>query len=828
MPNPGREGAARRRKRTWRRSGFNRVQGPQIMRFVTLLASPLALAVALSSAHAAEAPVPAAAPDAAAPAGGDGDTDINTITVTARHRNEKLGDVPLAISTASGKDLALEHLDRVADYTLKIPNFYALQQNTRVSALTLRGVGGNASNDGAESGVGLIVDNVFFTYVGFSWLDFVDLEGIEVVRGPQGTLLGKNTTIGAVIVKTQKPSFDPSLNVSATVGDRGIWQLRANATGALIKDKLAFRLTAATSQGGGWIPNADNGIKLLNNNRWSVRGQLLFTPSTNVTDRLIVEHYETHEYNNFYPPVADVNQNLNPNTGAVVSTRASWYNKLVNYLGYTPSLKGPFNADMDTQGRLTSRTDGVSNELDVDFGKAELTAVTAWRRLYFRPHNDGDYTPLPIDGYGYNVDVDQYSQEVRLASKGNNRFDWQAGVYYLHEWLRSNLQYQFGSDAAAFILSPALPSSVLNGVTYDKDGHLRVDSVAGFGQGTYHFTDTLTLTAGLRYTQEQKTVNVYGYSGGGAALGATYAPYRAAVLASFGGTTSAAAGNYTDSGHLNSGTVSWLVNPSWKINENVLLYASASFGEKSGAANTSASGFQQSVILTKPEKSLDFEAGVKTNWDHGRYEVNLNFYNNTITDYQAAQVDPNNAGIGNYLANVGKVRMRGFELETSAHPIPALSLNVNAAYNDAVYLSYDNAPAPVEYQAYLGGASAVLPLTGYRLAGAPRWTVQGGPELDQPLGDGSVHLVGYANATWKSSIAYINPRSIYGWQAPYAVVNAGLGIKTPDGSWTATVWSKNLFNKYYAAAYAAATSITPVIEIMADPRTFGLTVSHRF
>lgn len=806
------------------------------MRFVTASTSIAALAAALvgAPAFAADtAPAPAATtPDATAP---DAGNDLAVITVTARHRNEKLADVPLAISTASGRDLALEHLDRVADYTLKIPNFSALQQNTRVSALTLRGLGGNASNDGAESGVGLIVDNVFFTYVGFSWLDFVDLEGIEVVRGPQGTLLGKNTTIGAVIVKTAKPSFDPSLNVSATYGDHGRYQIRANATGALIDDKLAFRITAATSQGGGWTPNAANGINLLNNDRWSVRGQLLFTPSTTVTDRLIVEHYETHEYNNFYPPVADVNTNLNldgtPFTTPTnpTGTRASWYNKLVTRFGYTPSLNAPYNANLDNQGRLTSRTDGASNELNIDSGPVDFTSVTAWRRLYFRPYNDGDYSPFPIDRYGYDVDVDQASQEFRLSSKGNNKLDWQVGAYYLHEWLESNLRYLFFSDATAFIVSPSLPSSVLNGVEYDKDGHLKLDSIAAFGQATYHVTGTFSLTAGIRYTDEQKTANVYGLTSGGTTLPGTLQAYRAATLASFGGTTAAAGGIYAINGHFNTGSASWLVNPAWKVTDNVLLYASASYGEKSGAANTAASAAQAGVILTQPEKSLDFEGGIKTNWDGGRYVLNLNFYNNIIRGYQGAQVDPNNAGIGSYLANVGKVRLRGFELETGAHPIPALGFSLNAAYNDAKYLSYADAPAPVEYAAALAASGGTLSLTGYRVIGAPRWTVQGGTDLDQPLGGKSdLHLVGYANATWKSSIAFINPRSEYGWQSPFAVINAGIGIKTADNTWSATVWSKNLFNKIYAATFAAATSITPVNEILGDPRSYGVTVTHRF
>lgn len=799
--------------------------------------APLALAALAPAAYAAEAPVPVPAPDAA-PAG-DGTTEA--ITVTARHRDERLSDVPLAISVASGKELATQHLERVADYTLRVPNFSALQQNTRVSGLFIRGLGGNASNDGAEGGVGLIVDNVFFTHVGFSWLDFVDLDSIEVVRGPQGTLLGKNTTIGAVIVKTARPSFTPSANVQATYGgingSNDAYQVRANVTGPILADTLAGRLTVATSQGGGWTTNAFDGVKYLNNNRWSVRGQLLFTPSSNVTSRLIAEHYETHEYNNFYPPAADATQNLNLD-GSVFATAANptgtrrgWQWKLQNFYGYTPSYNTPYNANLDTQRRLVSRVNGLSNELNIDLGGADVTAVSAWRQLYFRPYNDGDYAPFPIDRAGYDVDVDQYSQEVRLASKSGGAIDWTVGAYYLHEDLRSNLRTIFFGQAVPFITnSTALPAATLAGLEYDRDGHLKIDSIAGFGQATWHVTPRLSVTGGVRYTNETKSTRVAGYSFGGADLSAypaVVAATRTAVLNNFGGTTGSAAGAYNLSARANRGSFAWLVNPAFKVTDNILLYASASYGEKSGAANTSATGAQSDRVLTRPEKSLDFEAGVKATFGH-EATVNLNLYNNTITDYQDTQVDPNSAGIGNYLSNVGKVRLRGAELEATLHPLPVLDLYANAAYNDAVYLHYEDAPIPAEYAASLNAQGQyTLSLSGYHLRNAPKYTLQGGFNLDQPVRP-TVHLTAYGNVTWKSRIAYINPRSLFGWQAPYAVVNAGIGIKSADDRWSAVLWSKNLTNNGYAASYGAATALTPVIKILGDPRSWGLTISKKF
>lgn len=780
-------------------------------------------------AHAAESAPAAAAEQAPAPIADPSSPDVpdaGAITVTARHREEKLQDVPIAISAISGAELTAKRIERVSEFALRVPNFSALQQNTRVSGLYIRGLGGNASNDGAEGGVGLIVDNVFFTHVGFSWLDFVDLENIQVVRGPQGTLLGKNTTIGAVIVQTAKPRFDPSFTLQATYGNYDAVQLRANATGPIIADKLAYRLTFAESKGGGWNTNAYNGARLLDNNRWSVRGQLLFTPTSNFSSRLIAEHYETNEYNNFYPPVADVTQNLNLN-GTVNSARTgSWTAKLARF-GYTPNLNAPYNANLNNQERLVANTDGLSNEINWNLGGVNLTGVSAWRRLYFRPYNDSDYSPLDIYRAGYDVDVNQYSQELRLASDKGSTIDWQVGAYYLHEKLRSNLRTIFGSDASTFFFASGVPSSHLDGLEYDRDGHLTVDSLAGFGQVTAHLSSTFSITGGVRYTWEKKQVNVVGYARNTAGLNPAGATLRTTLLNNLGGTTGSAAGAYTLDNEVSRGSVAWLINPAWQIAPGVLLYASASHGEKSGAANTSATAAQAALVITRPEKSTDFEAGIKTTLADGKATINLNFYNNTITDYQGSRVDSTNASFGTYLANVGKVRLRGFELETSWRPVPAFGVNANLAYNDAKYLDYADAPAPLEYQVANGGAAVPLSLTGYQVAGAAKWTVQGGIDLDQPIG-GEWNLTGYANTSWKSRIAYINPRSIYGWQAPVAITNVGLGLRTQDNRWQLQAWAKNVTNERYAVSYGAASASAPVIEVYGNPRTFGGTITRTF
>ena len=256
---------------------------------------------------------------------------------------------------------------------------------------------------------------------------------------------------------------------------------------------------------------------------------------------------------------------------------------------------------------------------------------------------------------------------------------------------------------------------------------------------------------------------------------------------------------------------------------------------KSGAANTAAGANQASVVLIQPEKSLDYEAGVKTTWLGGRAIVNLNVYNDTITNYQDSQVDTSNPLLGSYLANVGKVRLRGVELETSFSPAHGVTLYFNSAYNDAKYASYDNAPAPIEYQAYLAqpsqenvAASATyLSLTGRQIRNAPKWVAQGGLNVEEPIGHKLV-ASGYVDASYRSTAALLNPRSVYGWQHAYTLVNAGIGLKTEDKAWSLQIWSKNLTNKRYATAFAAATANTPLLQVYGDPRSFGATVSHKF
>ncbi|MDP1618107.1 TonB-dependent receptor [Phenylobacterium sp.] len=731
--------------------------------------------------------------------------ELQEVVITARRREERLQDTPISVSAVAGQVLTLERLDRVADYSAKISNFNALQQNTRVSTLTIRGVGGNANSDGSEAGVGLIVDNVFFTHPGFSWLDFVDLASVEVARGPQGTLLGKNTTIGAVIVTTQRPSFTPEATVSATIANHQRYQLRANLSGPL-SDQAAGRLTLYGDTSDGWITNRPTGDGYLDTGRWAVRGQLLYEGGA-LSNRLIAEQYATREFNNFYPPVGD------PLTYVNGAPRNGWARRLQSAFGYSPSYDLE-DANLDTQEELVSRTTGLSNQADWRLGEHTITSITAWRKLYFRPRNDGDNSPFPIFHAGYDVDVDQYSQELRLASASGGALDYQAGIFLLRQDVTSNFRTLFYADATAFFLSPALPALILDGVEASQLGKAKTFSGAVFGQATWRPTERAALTLGARYTQERKAASNAATSFGGVPLTGTLTPlqsYRVAV----------ASPPFLVSEESEDGSVSWLINPSYKISQDLLAYASIGYGEKSGAANLGAKPGDRVII--DPEKSTDFELGLKTTWLDGRAILNGNLYWNDIEDYQATLSDTRGATSRSYLANVGKVRMRGLELEGQLQATPELNLSFSAALNDARYVSYPSAPVPQEY-AYPGGPGS-LDLSDTRVPNAPRFTGQVSARYEQPLIRGGT-VFAYGNQTWRSD-TFTHAISDHGRQDAYGLTNIGLGYRTMGDRYAVQVWARNLFDERYAAAFGQAGGSTPYIAILGEPRTFGVTLTAK-
>jgi iron complex outermembrane receptor protein len=861
----------------------------------------LALAAGVAFTWGATAPAWAAdvrsdAADAAAATTADasaaaqpGEGSLSEVVVTARRRVERLQDVPISISQIGAAAIVRQKLTKLQDFAQDLPNFTPNTLNPRTSSLSIRGVGGVVGgSDGSESGAGLIVDDVFYTYVGFAFAPLYDVAAVEVARGPQGTLLGKNTTVGAVIVRNNAPSFDPESQAEISVGNYDSTRITASSTGPLIGDTLAYRLSFYREDNGGFWPNnpvpiPDNDRATSygdNTNRWGLRGQLLWQPTSNISDRLIVDGGDTSEFNNYTSVISSLFTHYA--NGAPVRTFETF---MYQMYGLTNLPTSEYASSQTNPSPFQTAFFGVSNELNADFGWANLTSVTGYRNDKLWPRNSQGYYGYYVESLGYDNNNSIYSEELRLASKPSKIFDWTVGAYGLIDSRWSKDRVIYGKDASSWLLTP-LPANfatqvnpatfhnpaILNDLEDDRLGTALTHSIAAFGQGTLHLWEGVDLTGGVRFTHETRSGNVIGsyFIGAGGTPNSQLSASDLALRTSFvntalRGTFNAAqiASYYGLPDSVANDAVSWLVNPSWKITPNILLYASAAQGEKSGAINTVAQSIAGTTVvpgssvpvggiqplITKPEVALDFELGVKTTWFNQRLLLNVNLYQNTITDFQGAVLDTTTfPGVAyTYLGNIPKVQLKGVEAEAYWQANDWLQFHLAGALSAATYLSYPDAGLPADQ---LYGTSNPLytkglpysSLSGTSVPSVAPWTVNGDVSWDKPAGQilgHDVALFGFVNVAVTGKTRYSDSRStIYYGQDTYALTNASIGVHRADGRWALSVWVRNLADTKYVNLNGIALNTAPGGTTYSgygpstyspgDPRTFGATLSTEF
>ncbi|MBY6240868.1 TonB-dependent receptor [Methylosinus sp. Sm6] len=802
---------------------------PAVRRFAlatTALSGFASLAVAQEPATSAQAGGQAAA------------AQVEEVKVTSRLREEKAQDVPLPVSVVGGKTADREHIERLQDFAQKAPSFTYFVGNPRGSGVAIRGTSGAfQSTDGAESAVGFIVDNVFFTHTGFQWADYVDLQSLEIARGPQGTLLGKNTTAGAVVIHTQLPSFARGATLETSYGNRNRFIEKLNVTGPIIDDQLAYRVTFFLDKSDGFIHDKVTGAGLLDNDRWGVRAQLLYV-GDNFTDRFIFERLRSDEYNNYSAFNGDsipffANGAANPNQfSKLIATR----------LGKTAlNINDPYSPYLTRLGKLDQRTHGASNEINIQIGANTLTSVTAWRNFILHPRNSlGAGTTvgneLEVSSGAFDTYANQFSQEIRLASPKDETLSWQVGLYGLRENVWSLRHDDYGSDAAQWFSNNIdTDPGLLNGVVWHGDGKMSTTSFAAFGQATWRIDEQWALTAGLRDTYEIKTgSNVAWISGANPAY--NYAAVLALVKKAKGLTTFDTGFNEKANNSL-----SGLFNPSYRVNENFLVYSSVSRGEKSGGVNTTAqpvgtTGTYQPVII-KPEVTWDYELGAKTSWFDNKLVLNANLYWQDTYNFQTQLTDDSlrdgsgNPIVNSYLGNIGHVRFRGVEFDGRwQSPIERLAFTFSGALTEARYIDHPKGPRPVDWG--YDGAPTSVNLSGTKALGVSPLTFNVGATYEHPIGavfadaglPDQIFAYTYVNASWKDTTPFSNPYSIYKLeQRPYTLVNLGIGLRTEDDKYNLFFWAKNLFDERYKTSMTIALS-TPNYYTFGDPRWFGGTL----
>lgn len=459
---------------------------------------------------------------------------LGVVTVRSRNRIEKLQDVPLSVSVVQGKELERLNATDISALTQRLANISWNQGNQRTSSLAIRGIGKQGQTEAQDPAVGLIVDGVNYAYNALSSsFDFTDIETVEVARGPQGTLLGKNSSIGAINVTTKRPSFDPDFTYSLTFGEWDTVQGRFAGGGAVIDDLLAWRGTLSVSKGQGDIKNAYNSDEQISNKeRVSGRVQFLLTPSDIFSARLAFDVQprsgERTNGRTIYTPTPTTYADGSPNPNSSdASTRLErrWFTQSPGYNYKDSYLYGGGNNEYNADGRrpLITGSNGATAELNWKLDSHTVTSITAYKDYHFNAVND-EGTPFDIqrNSGGFFNDYKQVSQEIRLSSQQGGFVDYQTGLFYLDVNNQAEYQRVWGNDAGAWFAS----NSQYN--TLDRDGAGRYllinslsgldmafnspagfqdinnESIAAFAQANWNFTDKFVLTTGLRFTREER------------------------------------------------------------------------------------------------------------------------------------------------------------------------------------------------------------------------------------------------------------------------------------------------------------------------------------
>jgi iron complex outermembrane receptor protein len=801
---------------------INKIQDYSMFKFSKVPAiRQLALASTALGALLAATPALAEAEAAAAEAADDSGI-VDIVVTAARRRDESAQDVPVALSVVSAASL-----ERRGDYSLgqiqqQVPSLQVFSFNPRNTNVNIRGLGSNVAltNDGLENGVGFYIDNVYYGRVGTSQFDLVDLDRIEVLRGPQGTLFGKNTTSGVINVTSRKPSFQPEFSGEVSIGDYGYRQFRASGSAALVPDLLAVRLSGAITSRDGFLYNVTQKAPANDYYNASVRGQLLFTPSDAVELRVIGDY--SRQRQNFALTVF-VDQHTTYANGAAIPN--NFAARAARFPGYTLPAFRPFDrlgeADSHYQANMASY--GLSGQLDWDLGGADLTAITAYRWWDWDPANDGDGTSLPVVTKNQQANRQrQFSQELRLASKGDGPVSYVAGLYYFWQIVRGYGAVSYGPAAALWNLPTAnqtVANAALDGFEAGSLSTPETRTLAAFGQADWKLADNLTLTAGLRFTHEKKQGAFSQFWAAGndlSTLTTAQAAAANAIRAQFHPLSSYSTA-FTDN------SLSGLLSLSWKVAPDALLYASYARGNKSGGLNLTnlPAGVSPDVA---PEKVDAFELGFKSQFLDRRVTLNGALYWTEIGDYQTAITEqiPSTVNLRQYIANIPKVRSRGFEADLEVRASDHFGVNASIAYAEATYRDYANAPQAVERL----NLSGIQDLTGQQLPGVPKFTWSAGFHGDIPLGDHPFALTYSADWSHRSSFNTSSSNSAWAQVPAYGIANARIGLRTEDGRWDLSIWARNLLGKDYFTTLSAANTAV-ITGQLGEPRTYGFTLRTR-
>ena len=742
---------------------------------------------------------------------------LEEIIVTAQKREQSLQDVPIAISALSGDALRSAVVNDIFDLRAAVPalEVRAVDPPSQGTAFALRGLGTSVFNMGFEPTVATFLDGVYRSRSGLlASTDLVDMERIEVLKGPQGTLFGKNTSGGVVTMYTHKPDLEKTAG-SVDLSYEEYNRVRANGMVNLpLSSTAALRLTGSWAKGDGWLDNVVTGKEIADLDRYSLRGQLLLVPTDDLSIRVIADYAELDE-----ACCTALRYENDPRSGAFNGPIAGSIGSQV----IDPANIEDYKVDLNIDPRLKAKDKGLSAEINWDFGAAALTSISAWRDYQDSNFKDNDFTGVDTLLSNQNLPkVSLLSQELRLAGDSDSiasGFEWTVGAYYSKEKIELENEFIWGSQGSfGGIFFWHAPNYRAYLASFEQE----TESMAAFAQGTLHINDRLALTLGGRYTDDQKDgslVNDQPVAPGGPPIPTVF-PLGFV---------------YDYDAQKDDSEPTYTASLQYDFAENVMGYVSYTHGYKSGGISMTRDAAGTQFLLTPggpvgplpgqdptfdKETADSVEIGLKSDLLDQRLRLLVAAWHTQFDDLQVQVLRPAD---GAFAVSTAKgATSQGVELEGTLAVTEALTLNASVQWLDA---TYDNGT---------GTLSGVADLDGQDLPFASEWTGTVGANFETPVSD-ALTLFLNGNVFMRSDQRLSAEILSYDTeQDSYALLTLRAGVKTPDDKWELAAWCRNCTDESYAVSkfripfdgnlFFAATTFSHV----GTPRIMGVTGTYRF
>jgi iron complex outermembrane receptor protein len=564
------------------------------------------------------------------------------VIVTARRRAERLQDAPLSVTALTAEDMAARGINSLSEVARRVPSLnYGDFGDVKLSPTSLRGVVSGAGSAGADPAIGYYVDDVYVGQGAGASIDLYDIERVEVLRGPQGTLFGRNSIGGVISLTTRRPSDAFEASGQALFGNYDRQRLAGSISGPLVPGILSARVTAVRDRRDGYEENIFLDRDVNNARSWSVRGQLLFTIDADTSLLLTASRRELDQETLVFDTLR-----YNP---------ASLVPPLLAGAGF-PLNADPYDREVIandvSEERL--RATQASARFETSFGGIHVTNITAWQRHNYYSRTDTCRCQLSVSYDGDPERVERFSNEFRLDGQVG-RLTWLAGIYYFHQTSDNTSFIELGSAVADLFGDPSI-----NGLMIGSDARLTTGSTAAFGSLGYAITDRVDVTIGARYTTESKAINYV----------------QTDPLNFLGGAVALRAdddwGRFTPS-----------VNIRYRPSEDLMVYATVSNGFKSGGFNDALG--DADGISFGPETLWNYEAGLRASLFGRRLQLSASAFYMDWKDIQITVQNPNTNFFDPIILNAGGAYSRGIEFELNARPTRRLRLGLNGSIQRVRY-----------------------------------------------------------------------------------------------------------------------------------------------